>query len=490
MGGMKSSCIPRILFLPLAVLLLATRPVISAPPTLETLQREIEALKKSHAEERAAQQKEIAALKKTLNEMRADRGERPANANRGVLEGLEGDYRDFSMNYRSDGVVRAGGLKFGAYGETRFTMARGQNSVFDPTRLVLLPSYQINPYLVFNAEIEVEHGGLDDSDGFKTSSNTSSSRFDGEVEIEQMFVDWMINEHFNIRSPGIDVVPVGRINLYHEPTLFYSVDRPELYANVIPSTWFEPGFSFFGRIVEGLDYRVMISQGLDDANTSGGVSAAGIRGARPGMRRVTNNSLAYSARLAWTPTQVRGLQASTSAYYTDVARNHGPGALGQNDRSVGLTVWDIEALYRIPHTPVELRADYARIFIDNPRGLQANLPNAAGAAPNPANAVGDEMYGWYLEVALHLWPESWKKGSAREVDVVPFARYTQTNTQTGDFEGPAAPTGRNFHDIYTFGVAFFPAKEFVIKLDYQIDDTRAANVADANTFRVGAGFFF
>lgn len=445
------------------------------PPTLESLQEQI-----------SAQQAEIHSLKQKVGEMKADRGELPPEKKRAEHE----DLADFSMNYRSDGLLKAGGAKLGGYGETRLTMQRSADAVFDPHRLVLLPSYSINDFLVFNAEIEFEHGGVDDTDGIKGEANTSTSRFDGEVEIEQMYVDWLINDHFNLRSLGIDVVPIGRINLYHEPTYFYSADRPELYTNVIPATWMEPGFGFYGKITDVLDYRLMISQGLEDTNPSGGLTAAGLRNARPALRRAANSDLGYSGRLAYNPTWAKGLQGSTSFYHTDVSRNSGPGARNQNNQDVGLTVWDIEFVYRIPKTPVELRADYAHVFIDNNQGLLANLPNTAGANPASTAAVGDEMYGWYAELALHLWPESWKQGNRRHMDFVPFFRYTQTNTQTGDFNVPASPTGANFHNIYTFGAAFFPAEEFVLKLDYQIDDTRQLNAADINQLRMAAGFFF
>jgi hypothetical protein len=36
---------------------------------------------------------------------------------------------------------------------------------------------------------------------------------------------------------GIDLIPIGYINQHHEPTQFYSVNRPELYNGLIPSTW-------------------------------------------------------------------------------------------------------------------------------------------------------------------------------------------------------------------------------------------------------------
>lgn len=454
-------------------------------PTLESLQKQIRELQQQQASERAVQQQEINGLKQKISEMRSDRGEVPAEK---IKE--HKDLSDFSMNYRSDGLLKAGGAKLGAYGETRLTFQRSQDAVFDPHRLVLLPSYQINDFLIFNSEIEFEHGAVDDADGVRSESNTASSRFDGEVEVEQMYVDWLVNDHFNVRSLGLDVVPVGRINLYHEPTYFYSADRPELYNNVIPSTWYEPGFGFYGKITDVLDYRVMVSQGLEDTNTGGGITAAGLRGARPALRRAANSEMGYSGRVAYTPTWAPGLQGSSSFYYTGVARNSGPGAAGQNNQSVDLTLWDVEFVYRIPKTPVELRADYAHVWINNSRGLLANLPSTAGVAPASTTAVGSEMYGWYAELALHLFPESWKKGHCKDMDFVPFLRYTQTDTQTGGFDVPANPTGANYHDIYTFGFAFFPAKEYVLKLDYQIDDTRAPGARDVNQLRVAAGFFF
>ena len=58
------------------------------------------------------------------------------------------------------------GLKIGAYGELRFGAqqnpdAKGQwQTGFDAARLVLLPTYQFNDNIIFNSEIEFEHGGV------------------------------------------------------------------------------------------------------------------------------------------------------------------------------------------------------------------------------------------------------------------------------------------------------------------------------------------
>ena len=65
----------------------------------------------------------------------------------------------------------------------------------------------------------------------------------GAVEVEQLFIDFIANDHFAWRSFGVDVVPVGYINLFHEPTQYYSTNRPEIYDALIPSTWYAPSTS-------------------------------------------------------------------------------------------------------------------------------------------------------------------------------------------------------------------------------------------------------
>ena len=130
------------------------------------------------------------------------------------------------------------GLSIGAYGEFFFgaqqnPAAGGQwQSGFDARRFVLLPAYQITDNIIFNAEIEFEHAG---------SGFDNDDKLHGTAEIEQLWIDFKIVDQFNWRAPGIDLVPIGYINQHHEPTQFYSVNRPELYNGLIPSTWKVPG---------------------------------------------------------------------------------------------------------------------------------------------------------------------------------------------------------------------------------------------------------
>src|SRR5687768_6949057 len=137
----------------------------------------------------------------------------------------------------------------------------------------------------------------------------------------------------------------------------------------------EPSMAIFGKIVEGLDYQVMASAGVQDFDprsrtgspagpTSGINAAGGFRDARPALRPSDVNTLAYSGRLHYSG--IPGLDASTSIYATQVEGIGG-------DSFVGL--WDIEALYRVPNTGLELRGDFAYWHIADPEHLVANQNN-------------------------------------------------------------------------------------------------------------------
>src|SRR6202011_1765615 len=127
------------------------------------------------------------------------------------------------------------GLSIGGYGNIKFgaqqSPAAGgawQNG-FDAARFVLLPTYAITDNIIFNAEIEFEHAG---------SGFDAVDKLHGTAEIEQIWIDFKIMDQFNWRAPGVARVPIGYINHHHEPTQFYSVNRPEIYNGLIPSTWF------------------------------------------------------------------------------------------------------------------------------------------------------------------------------------------------------------------------------------------------------------
>ena len=382
---------------------------------------------------------------------------------------------------QTDGIMgkdffKAKGLTFGFYGESKYRFPKAGRNSFDAHRYVLAPSYQINDWLIFNSELELEHGGVDES-------TSRSSRFSGELELEQFYVDILLHENFNIRSLGIDLVPVGRINKYHEPTTFYSTERPELYREIIPSTWMEPSIGAFGKITETLDYQLMISVGVEDYtstnNVPGFTAADGARSARPRLRGgYEENSLAYSGRLHYNG--VEGLDASTSFYAAETR--------GFDNSRTFVGLYDIEALYRVRNTGLELRGDFAYWHMDKPENLLAN--NDA----NLLNNVGKQMYGWYLEAAYHIWPEAWREGKGKQMDVVPFIRYSDIVTQSQLPSGNKLDNGTTNKRFLTVGAAWFLNPNVVLKADYRhnLDSSDATELQAANQdyLQLGVGMFF
>jgi hypothetical protein len=374
-------------------------------------------------------------------------------------------------------------LKIGMYGEIKFgtqqnPAANGQwQSGFDMARLVLLPTYQVTDNIVFNAEIEFEHAGA----GFD-----NDDKLHGTAEIEQAFFDLRFNDYFTLRSPGVDLVPISFNNLYHEPTLFYSVQRPELANGLIPSTWVAPSAGFYGKIVDGLNYQFQVSQSAEDfgddfdhrgdngAIVSGsylagvdGANALGFAHAPLGDFRQMSNTAAYTFRLSYTPSFIPGFAGSSAVYYSPniTPRGaHGDDFLadGVTNRPLGsnaMTIFDTEARYRVPNTGLELRAEYAYINFSNPENLRANNDT------DTTNNVGKDMWGYSAEVAYHF-----QLGTilGSQWEAVPFYRYTRQNLQTGGIFGidPDGSTGSGdmtFHDV---GLAVFPNPSLVFKLNY------------------------
>ncbi len=394
------------------------------------------------------------------------------------------------------------GMSIGAYGEMKFGLqqnpaAGGQwQNGFDAHRLVLLPTYLITPNIIFNAEIEFEHGG---------SAFDADDKLHGSAEVEQIWIDFKMIDQFNWRAPGIDLIPIGYINEHHEPTAFYSVNRPALYNGLIPSTWKAPATSIYGRLADGLYYTLQASSSLEDfggdfdsrtdANTvppfptgyAAGITGAGALGtARPvaGDFRQLSNDVAVAGQLSYSPPALPGFNGSVSAYYTPNTTPRGAYTdaglpLGRSS----LTMFDAEFRYRVPATGFEARGEYVFVSFGNPANLRANNDT------DPTNNVGKTMYGYSGELAYHLPLGNFLSS---DWELVPFYRYTFQNIQTGSFGGTDlnTPTGAGQTQFHTAGIAVFPSPQIVLKATWQKVINRDPAGANSDSVLGGVGFFF
>ena len=342
--------------------------------------------------------------------------------------------------------------RFGGYGELDYIFKRENGNgkggnTFDPHRFVLYVNSPLADWVTLNAELEWEHGG-------------DSSEKNGEVAIEQTFLDFTIARPSNIKA-GVLLVPLGAINPYHEPTNFNSTERPELDRFLIPSTWEEMGAGIHGALGSRVNYELLVMNGLDGSKFS---AKDGIRKGRQDLDGDVNRNKAVVGRIEIRPATnlytnfsfYTGNSAKVGTAYTTIAAFDGRYSIGNFD----------------------IAGEYVHIYQDNPGSLGVT-------------DIGNRMSGYWVEGAYHLMPKSLKKGKLAEADAVLFARYSEFDTQQGNVaSGISGLYDRNYT---TFGVVFKPVTTLAIKADYQIyDDQRGAGELplDNDKFQLTLGFVF
>lgn len=307
-------------------------------------------------------------------------------------------------------------------------------------RLVLGWSYYYSDRLSLHAEIDYEHAAQ-------------------ELELEFAYIDYIINDAINVRAGSV-LIPVGPLNEFHEPTLFYSVERPYVQRYIIPTSWNSGGFGFFGQPVQGFNYRIYFVEGLDAA----GFSQNGIRGGRQTLFEDTNKAVNFGGVGRVEYTGLPGFAVGASLY----SAGAGQGTPGLGNARV--TLWDADLRYRI--WGLDLTALYA----------QGRIRGAGEISGVVGETVGSEQVGWYVEAAYHL-----ASLTKSQWDWVPFIRREEFDTQSavpsGFAENPA--TDRT---VTTYGLAFYPHPDVVVKVDREMWEDEAGG--DGNRTNAAIGFMF
>jgi phosphate-selective porin len=348
-------------------------------------------------------------------------------------------------------------FSFGGYGEIHANITEGDdadgdsNDQIDIHRFVTYIGYDFADWLKFTSEIEIEHALVSSSDS-------------GELEIEQAYLDFLLNDYVNVRV-GRTLVPVGYLNQHHEPTNFNGVERPNFYKAIVPTTWWGDGVGLFGSLGD-LSYQVSVLGGLDGSE----ISSSGIRDSRL-KERPSLNDPAYALRLDYTPLASRDLtlRLGTSLYHTGL-NNGNKGT--DPDLTGDLTIY--EADFNLNVKAFDLSGAVAWEEIDGSENLSAG--------------VAEEIFGYYLEAGYHFFPSSWRTGKLAKADAVFFVRYDDYDTQDKMSSGVVGEPTKDRND-WTMGLSFNPVENVVVKADYQILESEG-DTDPANTINLGVGWQF
>lgn len=326
------------------------------------------------------------------------------------------------------------GSAFGGYGEMTLNVPAGAPSVLDLRRLVLFFGHDFSPTLRFYSEIELEHA-------------VSSASDKGEIEVEQAFLDGLFDRKINLRG-GLIILPVGIVNVYHEPPSFNGVDRPDVDQLIIPTTWREPGVGIFGELAEGLRYQLYVVDGL---NANGFSAASAVREGHQEAQLASAGDFGAVARLDYEPSLGTVFGASA---YAATSGNTLRGAVGRVPVSL------VEADFRTRWRGWTARAEAAMLFLGNAgaldRALASGTPDQQAAGP-----VASRAQGGYVEIGYDLL-RIFAPASTQSLTL--FGRFDYADTQA-DVPAGFAPKLEFRRTSEVLGLVHRPIPQIALKAD-------------------------
>ncbi len=357
------------------------------------------------------------------------------------------------------------GVSIGGYGEVLYQGyagakengdASGKTAKLDAYRGIIYVGYKFNDKVLFNSEIEIEHG---------------STGLAGSASLEFAYLDYKLTDNFGLRA-GLLLVPVGITNEVHEPPVWLGTIRPRSENKIIPTTWRESGFGFFGE-TETFSYRAYLVNSLDGIGGgsagSKGFSSSGLRGGRQkGSKAIAEN---FSAVGRVDYTGIPGLMIGTSLYTGDQGHNSD---LNGREVSIGTTIWEGHIKYQ--GRGFDIQALTALASVDNADKLN-EMKGLTGSG-----SVGEKMSGWYAQLGYDLL-----FSSASEQALLPYVRYEAVNTQVDVPSGYSSSGSKDFN-VTTIGLAWKPIGNTVLKTDYEIHSN--ASSSGINQFNVAIGWLF
>jgi hypothetical protein len=340
-------------------------------------------------------------------------------------------------------------LDFHGYGDAHYNNpgleATSQSSpaVAEVHRLALGFTYEFTSTIRADAEVDFEHDGE-------------------EIEVEYGYLECDLAAATSLRA-GSMLVPVGPLNEIHEPLNYYSVERPYIEDDLIPTTWQEVGVGLAGRAVGGnFGYRAYAMTGLD---AEGFTTFHGIRGGRESGEEAKAEDLAAVVRGEYS--LASGLTLGASGYYGGA--DQGQVGLGR----VTVSIADLDARFR--RGGLDLRLLVAWIGVDG----------ADSVSVATGETIGSEMGGWSGEAAYQLLRP--KSGETSPRALYAFGRFEEFNTNkevpTGFTADPDAD-----RQIITGGIAYEPIDKVAFKGDFE--HWEYGSGSQLNRFNLGVAFQF
>jgi len=336
---------------------------------------------------------------------------------------------------------------FGGYGEfvyinkssqdeSKNKVANGTNPKVDAQRFILYVGHDFSQKWKLSSEIEIEHAN--------------------EIFLEQGSLDYHHSNAINAQA-GLLLVPVGLINLYHEPTTFLGVNRPEIDSKLLPTTWREMGLSFFGEL-NGFSYRFSLMDGL----LASGFSNDGVRSGRQKGSQAEARDLAWITRLDYNFFGHTVLGGTTYI-----------GKAGGVATDVSHKVYDIH--FDTKYSGLYLRGVYTVVKLGNVEQLNIEKSKTG------SNSIASQMNGFYANLGYNVLR------STSDSELIPFIQYESYDSQNkvgSSYTKDMSKVRTNM----TFGLSYKPLSNIVFKADYVKSKNKTKTGVDS--WNLGMGWNF
>lgn len=341
-------------------------------------------------------------------------------------------------------------IRVNLYTTLEFENFQNTASTFDARNIELFFNARLTNRLKASAEIE-----------FERTAKTSSGGRQGEVEVEQGWLEYSINKYINPRF-GVVLVPFGKFNLEHFDVWRDLTERPILMRRIIPVTWAEAGAGFVGQAFLGnsfgqiglpdfnVNYQFFLINGLTNAITD-----TSIRNARGSFGSDNNNNKTFVGRMGISPFAEHEIGVS--------------GFLGAYDES-GRDISGLDVDWDFDFGDLELLGEYAFFNLEK-GGLQSG---------SSVLTVPEYLRGGYAQVNYHFWWSALNNTFlGRNFSSPTFTgvlRYGWTQIDDDNDAG----VGDNKETRWTVGINYRPVEMFVFKFEYQFNHTDRESLERGN----------
>ena len=315
----------------------------------------------------------------------------------------------------------------GGYGEMHYDMeANSGDGKLDFHRFIIYYKHQFSPKWSMMSEVEIEHNMI-----YTNDNAADADQGGGYLAMEQAHLDYW-NGTWGWQG-GVILVPAGITNEYHEPPTFMSVERPEYNKHIIPTTWFDNGFAFYG-VMGDFNWKIALTGDLN-----GDAIGSGIRDAR--MKGVGSKTSSWVKTIQSSWTGMEGLKIGGS-----ITMNNAPKSDGT---SVGINLTEFNATY-------------------SANNMYARLENGSISYTNNGSIASSS--GYYLDLGYDI---ASLVGCCNDSNLYLWTRMSAYNTDDSD----------NDTEISLFGVTYKPLNNVSFKLEMGTKD-------DDDVMRLGLGYMF